>query len=201
MDRKQWARRSHRIAATIAEQIATALPRDLTISVHARDSYRDAPTSYPAPQRTPALDDAEPAPPLQLNLSKAVLPHRVKYLSHYLEMTPNAGETPITVIEILSPADTCPGSGRKQYNKRRIRHLESPINLVEIDLAPHGLPVPMSQYDVARAPGSEIIISPAQSRPLAQLWTVAPQIEEIEVEIPVGTDQPKITVRIPLRDR
>jgi Protein of unknown function (DUF4058) len=77
----------------------------------------------------------------------------------------------VTIIEVLSPTNKCPGSvGRVLYMKKRREILSSPTHLVEIDLLRGGTPVfarsalPPHQYSVH--------VSRAEDRPDGKLWPI-----------------------------
>ena len=77
----------------------------------------------------------------------------------------------MTVIEVLSPTNKCPGSaGRVQYLEKRHEILSSPTHLVEIDLLRQGKtvftrdPLPPHHYSVH--------VSRAEDRPDGKLWPI-----------------------------
>ncbi len=60
---------------------------------------------------------------------------RLEVHESYIEILDlHGGQNVVTVIEIVSPANKCPGPGRKSYKKKQREVRGSPANLVEIDL-------------------------------------------------------------------
>lgn len=62
----------------------------------------------------------------------------------YLEVRQAPDDHVVTVVEILSPSNKAPGSGRTDYIRKREDILTSPVNLVEIDLLRGGEPMPLT---------------------------------------------------------
>ena len=62
----------------------------------------------------------------------------------YLEVRQAPDDRVVTVVEILSPSNKAPGSGRTDYIRKREDILTSPVNLVEIDLLRGGEPMPLT---------------------------------------------------------
>lgn len=92
----------------------------------------------------------------------------------------------VTVIEILSPANKCPGSrGRQAYLQKRQDVLNSPSHLVEIDLLRDGEALPAREV----LPSHHYIVhvSSASQRPRGTVW-------------PILLQQRLPTIAIPLRD-
>ena len=59
----------------------------------------------------------------------------------YIEINePAAGNRLVTAIEVLSPDNKLPGTGRKMYQRKRRERLSAGANLVEIDLLRAGKP-------------------------------------------------------------
>ena len=62
----------------------------------------------------------------------------------YLEVRQAPDDRVVTVVEILSPTNKAPGSGRTDYIRKREDILASDVNLVEIDLLRGGEPMPLT---------------------------------------------------------
>ena len=62
----------------------------------------------------------------------------------YLEVRQAPDDRVVTVVEILSPTNKMPGSGRTDYVRKREDILASHVNLVEIDLLRGGRPMPLT---------------------------------------------------------
>lgn len=63
-----------------------------------------------------------------------------EYREPYVEIVRTAGDEVVTVIEVLSPANKASGPGRDLYRRKQAQILDSPVNLVEIDLLSTGQP-------------------------------------------------------------
>src|SRR5271157_1336526 len=101
----------------------------------------------------------------------------------FLEVRDRQSRELVTVVEVLSPTNKCPGDHRGQYLNKRADLLQSPVHLVEIDLLRCGPPLPPTER-----PGGpySVLVSRAQTRPRAGFW-------------PFGLRDPLPTVPIPLK--
>ena len=87
------------------------------------------------PQAVYATDAATALSPDEPTIVRAVQdPIRQGFIEVHF---PRGGEV-VTVIEVLSPSNKRPGSGRDDYRQKQRDLLDSGINLVEIDLLRHG---------------------------------------------------------------
>ena len=66
------------------------------------------------------------------------LPIPITIRQGYLEIQEVATKEVVTTIEILSPSNKRGGKGRKVYQKKREKILDSLTNFIEIDLLRHG---------------------------------------------------------------
>ena len=82
----------------------------------------------------------EPAAPVGCVLVATPAPVRVTYL----EVRQAPTDRVVTVVEVLSPTNKMPGSGRTDYLSKREDILASDVNLVEIDLLRGGEPMPLT---------------------------------------------------------
>ena len=97
----------------------------------------------------------------------------------------------ITVIEILSPANKRPGKGRRQYEEKRLKVLESLTNLVEIDLLRAHEPMPM-YVDIASH--YRIVISRSHRRPSAHfyLFNLPQAIPDFPIPLQPDEEEPML---------
>lgn len=86
----------------------------------------------------------------------------------YLEVRQAPDDQVVTVVEVLSPTNKVPGSGRSDYIRKREDILASPVNLVEIDLLRGGEPMPLTT-PVPRC-HYRILVSREYWRPSARLF-------------------------------
>jgi Protein of unknown function (DUF4058) len=120
------------------------------------------------------------------------LPMPATVRQRYLEIRAVQTSEVITVIEILSPVNKRPGSGRQKYESKRLEILESATNLVEIDLLHRYEPMPISQGD--RLSHYRILISPSDTRPKARLYPFDLQQALPTFMVPLRSDSPEIAV-------
>lgn len=144
---------------------------------------REAAAAYTVPQAEPGVLSPEEADvPILLKLPP------VEVREPFVQVVHSDGEV-VTVIEVLSPANKEPGEGHRQYRRKQQQLLNSPVNLVEIDLLSAGLPT--------------IAVPPRERRTLPQhryLISVrrGPEPGSLEAyPIPLPRRLPRI--RVPLR--
>ncbi|MGB3693747.1 MAG: DUF4058 family protein [Spirulinaceae cyanobacterium] len=85
-----------------------------------------------------------------------------------LEIRDIAKNEVVTVIEVLSPVNKRPGKGRRKYQLKRQRILETDTNLVEIDLL-RKWPKMLTRGKVVEA-NDRILVSRSCERPQADLY-------------------------------
>jgi len=88
----------------------------------------------------------------------------------YLEVREPPGDEAIAVVEILSPDNKHPGEGRRQYQAKRQRVLDSLTHLVEIDFLRGGQRFPYRMRTDERAGIYAILVSEAEDRPTGRLY-------------------------------
>jgi hypothetical protein len=121
--------------------------------------------------------------------AEGILPDSVDILrERFIEIRDRRYQSLVTVIELLSPANKCPGPDREQYLSKRRQYLASAVNLIEIDLLRVGARMP-----VTGLPACDycVVVSPGPWRPKAGLWPI--QLADFLPEIPVplaGDDEP-----------
>jgi hypothetical protein len=98
----------------------------------------------------------------------AELPMPEEVTERFLEIRDAASGDVVTVLELLSPANKVPGTGRREYQEKRNRVLASRTHLVEIDLIRRGEPLPM-RLSNGSAGDYRIVISRSFWRPHAEV--------------------------------
>ncbi|HDQ73567.1 MAG TPA: DUF4058 family protein [Chloroflexi bacterium] len=113
-----------------------------------------------------------------------------EYREPYVEIVHTAGDEVVTVIEMLSPANKASGPGRDLYRRKQAQILDSPVNLIEIDLLSTGQPtVALPIEVVAGLPAHRYLIGVRR----------AAQPDQAEVyPIPLSRRLP--AVNVPLRE-
>lgn len=110
----------------------------------------------------------------------------------YLEVrSVPAGEV-VTVIELLSPANKRPGTGRRVYLEKREVVLSTRTSLVEIDLLRSGEPMPTVSAPVVS--DYSVLISRPRRRPKADLiaFSVRDPIPAFPVPLRRGEEEPSV---------
>jgi len=106
----------------------------------------------------------------------------------------------VTTIELLSPANKYPGTGRREYETKRQKVFDSLTNLVEIDLLRGGEPMPV----IGKLPPSDyrILISREARRPHAQVYpfNLHQPIPVFSLPLLPGDDEPPLEVNTILHD-
>jgi hypothetical protein len=92
----------------------------------------------------------------------------VAFSEAYLEVRDTETREVVTVIEVLSPANKCPGKGREIYERKREKVFSSDSHLVEIDLLRSYQPLPVFGNDIEAS--YRILVSRANQKPLADLY-------------------------------
>jgi hypothetical protein len=111
------------------------------------------------------------------------LPMTVERRLTTLRILRSAGETLVSVIELLSPVNKRPGQKRRDYLAKRATYIESSVHFIEIDLfrrwprMPLEGPLPPCDYLV--------LVSDANERPDVVVW-------------PVSVRQPLPVIPVPL---
>lgn len=113
-----------------------------------------------------------------------------EYREPYVEIVHTAGDEVVTVIEVLSPANKASGPGRDLYRRKQAQILDSPVNLVEIDLLSTGQPTVALPIEViAGLPAHRYLIGVRR----------AAQPDQAEV-YPISLSRRLPAVNVPLRD-
>lgn len=108
----------------------------------------------------------------------------------YLEIRRAQTETIVTVVELLSPKNKHPGTGRQQYEAKRQQVLRSLTYLVEIDLLRQWPPMPLAEA----VPSSHyrILVSRSDHRPPATLYPFNLATPIPRIAIPLATADPVV---------
>jgi len=127
-------------------------------------------------------------PPLRLAV---VMPEEVPQITveiHYV-----AERRLVTAIEILSDTNKR-GDGREEYLTKRRRLLRSHAHLLEIDLLRRGSRPPMAKP----LPPAEyfVILSRAESRPIADVWPVSLRSSLPAVPVPLLKGDPDVSLSL-----
>jgi hypothetical protein len=98
---------------------------------------------------------------------KVTVPMLEEIQQSYLEVKDAATQEVVTAIKVLSPANKS-GEGRKKYQAKRQKILESLTHLVEIDLLRDGTPLPVETDNVQSH--YRLLVSRSQTRPISDLY-------------------------------
>ena len=113
----------------------------------------------------------------------------------YLEIRDRDTMRLVTVIELLSPANKQPGSGREQYVGKRLQLLNSTVHFVEIDLLRGGPGMPMDDLDDC---DYYVLVSRCQERPQAGVWPI--QLRDPLPIVPIPLDPPHDDAKLDLQE-
>lgn len=114
------------------------------------------------------------------------LPRLQPYTQVHLEIRTADTREVVTVLEILSPTNKDPHTGRDAYLGRRAQLLQTPTHLIELDLLrsgarlPMGRPLPPADYSV--------FLSRATRRPECDLWPLTLQDRLPCIPVPLLPD-------------
>ncbi len=141
-------------------------------------------------ERTPA--ERAPRPGRSAAVIEVTTPMPDRRRETYLEVRTAGEGNVITVLELLSPANKRPGSGRRLYLEKRLLVLATQTNLVEVDLLRAGerLPTLGPQVDS----DYRVLISRSGGRPRADLipFGVRDAIPVFPLPLRPGEDEPMV---------
>jgi hypothetical protein len=180
-----WPGVHHRLITAISDDLAPRLAPRYYVDVEERTvvALPGGGVSHPRPVVTvvdPGLREAvatyPPAGPVTVEVPEVLR-------LGYLQVRTPGDRRVVTVIEVLSPFNKRPGSGRVDYERKRLLVLARPVHLVEIDLLRAGEPMPLG----GAVPRSDyrILVSPWERRPSADLFAF-------------GVNQPIPVIGVPL---
>jgi hypothetical protein len=123
----------------VERRVYVEYPRNTELSF-GRDDVALLWSGDPAPGSTAVAEPASLAEPVECELAMPV-ERREAYLVVCLRETMEV----VTILETLSPGNKRPdGDGRREYLEKRDAVLQSPTNLVELDLLRGGRRLPMA---------------------------------------------------------
>ncbi|MGV3720943.1 MAG: DUF4058 family protein [Actinomycetota bacterium] len=186
----------------LAEQLKALLPTDVIVSVEER-LYLTWPDDLPTVSHSLITPDvtlkggngpgatagtAVLSRPIHV---RAPIPDVVR--ERYLEIRDlRAHDQVLTVLEVLSPANKRTGPGRAAYLEKRLAVLSSDTSLVEIDLLRAGERMPV--LDAPQTPGYRVFVSPADTRPDAELYPFTLRDPLPHFGVPVRTSADAVPV-------
>lgn len=133
--------------------------------------------------------------PIQVNV-----PMPLTVRQGYLEIREVATKEVVTAIELLSPINKRAGKGRKTYENKRQRVLNSSTNLVEIDLL--RAYEPMLLFGDNWQSDYSVLVSRSNSRPQAELYAFNLPDKAVEFQLPLreGDEAPTVNLQELLDD-
>jgi hypothetical protein len=111
----------------------------------------------------------------------------------YIEIRDGRTHEVVTALEVLSPTNKLPGSGRAQYLTKRREVTHSLTNFVEIDLLRYGPPMEM---EPAPPSAYRIVVSPAWERPAARLYRFDFRSPIPVIPVPLRQSEDEVTLSI-----
>lgn len=122
------------------------------------------------------------------------LPMPTEVKERYLEIREVGTHEVITVIEVLSPKNKRKGEGRSIYEKKRLRILGSISHFIEIDLLRDNSPMPM--IGVEEPSDYRIVVSRANTRPMADLYAFRLQETIPNFTLPLKPEDSELDVNL-----
>lgn len=122
------------------------------------------------------------------------LPMPTEVKERFLEIREVGTHAVITAIEVLSPKNKRQGEGRSIYQKKRLRILGSSSHFIEIDLLRDHSPMPMIGVD--EASDYRIVVSRANTRPLADLYAFKLQETIPNFALPLKPEDAELEVNL-----
>ena len=131
-----WRDFHNALISALAADIGPRLPHKYRVDLKQRTEVeylcaQAANMTRKAP--TPSLEET--------NAVRVLMPREVKVTWLQVEAAPD--REVVTVIEVLSPTNKAPGTGRYRYLRKREAITAKYVNLVEIDLLRRGQPMPL----------------------------------------------------------
>lgn len=199
-----WPEIHNRLIGAIAAFLRRSLPLRYSVVTEERLVIGHNPPEEP--RRRYAIPDvvisgaaARPGPQLARRETapsavSVVIPEAYQTRQQFLTVREQSRGYAVAVLEILSPSNKYPGDGRREYNDKRQRILQSATHLVEIDLIRVGDPLPVAGYD-GDAP-YRILVSRNESRPAADLYPFGLQSAIPDLVLPLLNDTDEPTLRL-----
>ena len=200
-----WAEVHNRLISAIAAFLRRSLPFRYSVVT---DEYvviehnppEEPRRRYAIPDVVVSSDAARPGPDDRARRTTVpsavpvVIPEVYQSRQHFLTIREQSRGYAVTVLEILSPSNKYGGEGRRVYNDKRMRILESATHLVEIDLIRAGDPLPIEGYD-GDAP-YRILVSRNEIRPAAELYPFGLQSAIPDIVMPLLDDADEPILRL-----
>lgn len=125
---------------------------------------------------------------------KVLVPVTEEIRESYLKIREVGTRTVVTVVELLSPKNKLPGEGKRKYDAKRQKILNSATHLVEIDLLRTG-----KAKIIARGIESDyrILVSRADCRPEAELYAfnLKEPIPQFRLPLRGGNEEPVVCLQ------
>lgn len=208
-----WEQVHTRLIVAMADYLVPVVAPRFRVDIEQR-VYLDLPYADPQPEDLVGKPDVmvlegEPTggrPALARTIAGvsplvAELPLPDEVNERFLEVREVSSGAVITVIEVLSPSNKRPGTGRQEYQQKRLAVLGSRTHLVEVDLIRAGGPLPMRLQD--GSPGDyRIVISRAYRRPRADVFafSLRQPIPDFPVPLLRGETEPAVPLNQLLHD-
>ena len=177
-----WSEFHSRLIVAIADALAPSLLPKYYVAVETR-TYGDSDDgellvgipdavvlSTPGASPPAKPDHFGPGATTTVLPQSVILPMPLEIKERYLEIRSAGSDAVITVIEVLSPTNKRPGTGRRVYSAKRQTVLGSASHLVEIDLLRAYEPMAMHPVGTGTASTYRILVSRAECRPRADLY-------------------------------
>lgn len=109
-----------------------------------------------------------PTSPVKASPVKVRLPMSIEMRESYLQIKEIATGEVLTAVELLSPTNKRPGTGRNAYEEKRREDLSSRTHLIEVDLLHSGEPMALAAGQLKSH--YRILVSRSDQRPQADLY-------------------------------
>lgn len=162
---------------------------DLAVGRAGGGQASEAAALYQTARQAQPPDSARPA-----GVQVVFVPSPREMHERYLEIRRAGTDEVVTVIEVLSPGNKGPGEARSAYEDKRMRVLDSPTHLVEIDLLRSYAPMPVAPEP--RGAHYRILVSRAHERPKAWLYAFSVRQPIPEFPVPLDRGDPEPVVRL-----
>jgi hypothetical protein len=199
-----WSEFHHRLIMSISNDLTPKLRPRYYVGIETR-TYSEDPieglqVGIPDAVILSAPAKAAPVSPFSESSSVAtsarpeqvMLPIPIEVRERYLEVREVGTDAVVTAIEVLSPTNKRSGKGRDAYLKKRREVLASLSHLIEIDLIRASNAMPMSGSRQERL--YRILVSWAQKRPTADLYSFGLQEEFPDVPLPLKSEDESLLI-------
>lgn len=141
-------------------------------------------------------------PLVEIDVVEVEVPVDTEVQEWFLEIREVGTGEVVTAIELLSPTNKHPGTGRREYEIKRKKVFDSLTNLVEIDLLRGGEPMPLQGRGRRVASDYRILVSRGDQRPRAQLYpfSVRQAIPLFVLPLLPGDQEPQVALNTIFHD-